>query len=515
MWRLLRVLGCGAVLLAIGSLFGSGLHSSETAASGRSQPQGSNRGGVRAISDAPSILLAQTTAKKKRGVAKKRTPATEETTKPAAEVAATPGKDSGLKFSRDIAPILANNCLRRCHNPQDRKGKLDLTTFEKLMAGSDKEKVIEPGKPDESHLVLRLRGEETPKMPQGNNNNLSQEAIEKIESWVKAGALLDPGIDRKATLESYAPTPDQLRIAELKKMSAEDRDKMVEGVGLKRWKQASPKNTPEMTPSAHFIIFGTLPKDRVTAISKAMETAYAQLHTILSRPGEQALDWPVKTSLFVFNDSTSFVEFVRTEENREIDTSETATASFGTKEPYVAVVDPLGGREDPSLSSAARKSSKSRKGSEEDTAGTERNVTGLLAEQLAIGVLKNEGKVPPWLSTGVGAYFAAAVDPRSTYVQRLRKQAYEQWRQGWTAKANDALGDESRTDGTRAVGYAIIDWMSHDPQARPRFPGFVRGMLDEGQTKLDDVIQKVFNGLRQDLLAYSGEWVGNRYGRTR
>ena len=77
-----------------------------------------------------------------------------------------------------------------------------------------------------------------------------------------------------------------------------------------------------------------------------------------------------------------------------------AKNDFGTKEPYVAVVDPLGGREDPSLSSAARKSSRSRKGSEEETAGTERNVTGLLAEQLAIGVLKNEGKVPPWLSTG-------------------------------------------------------------------------------------------------------------------
>ena len=75
-------------------------------------------------------------------------------------------------------------------------------------------KVIEPGKPDESHLVLRLRGEETPKMPEGNKN-LAEAAIEKIASWVKAGARLDPGIDPKATLDSYAPTSEQLRIAEL------------------------------------------------------------------------------------------------------------------------------------------------------------------------------------------------------------------------------------------------------------------------------------------------------------
>ena len=117
------------------------------------------------------ILLAQKgAAKKKKGAAKT------ETTGDSAPAAAekTTGSDSGLKFSRDIAPILVGNCIR-CHNPERKRGKFDLTTFEKLMGGSDVEKVIEPGKPDESHLVLRLRGEETPKMPQGNNNNLSED----------------------------------------------------------------------------------------------------------------------------------------------------------------------------------------------------------------------------------------------------------------------------------------------------------------------------------------------------
>jgi len=426
----------------------------------------------------------------------------------------TTANDSGPKFSRDIAPILVENCMR-CHNPRLRRGKFDLTTFEKLMAGSDKEKVIAPGQPDESHLVLRLRGTETPKMPQGNIN-LSAGAIEKIENWVKAGARLDAGIDPKATLDSYAPTADQIRIAELKKMSPEERDKMVEGVGLQRWKQASPKTTPEITPSTHFLIFSTLPKDRVSDVSKKMETTYTKLRTILSQPGMPALDWAEKTSIFIFNDATSFVEFVRSIESREIETSETATANFGTKEPYVAVIDPLGGRQDPSLSSVARRTSRSRKTSEEDAGSVGRSVTGLLAEQMAMGVLKNEGKVPNWMSLGIGAYFAAAFDPRSSYLQRIRKDAYEQWQQGWTSKAIDALGSESRTDDVRAVGYAIVDWITHDPQARNRFPAFIQGMLEQGPAKLDEVIQNVFDGLlRQDFLLYAGEWVSNRYGRTR
>ena len=48
-------------------------------------------------------------------------------------------------------------------------GKFDMTSFKKLMAGSEKEKVVIPGKPDESPLVLRIKGEETPKMPPGAN----------------------------------------------------------------------------------------------------------------------------------------------------------------------------------------------------------------------------------------------------------------------------------------------------------------------------------------------------------
>jgi mono/diheme cytochrome c family protein len=459
-------------------------------------------------------LLAQKAgAKKKRGVAKKGT-AAEEAAAPAAEKSAA--SDSGLKFSRDIAPILVGNCIG-CHNPERRRGKFDLTTFEKLMAGSDVEKVIEPGKPDESHLVLRLRGEETPKMPQGNNNNLSQEAIAKIESWVKAGAKLDAGIDPKAPLRSYAPTPEELRAAELKKLPAAQRDKMVETVALKRWKQASPKTTPdpEMTSGTHFLLFSTLPKERAAAALKGVDAAYAQLRLILSRPGEPALEWAEKTSLFVFPDNASFVEFVRTIENREIEASDTGTANFGVAEPYVAVVAPLGGHEGFAPAGPGRRPARTRRG-EDDSASGERSVAGLLAEHLAMGVVKTEKNAPAWLCLGLGGYFAAALDPRCSYVQQLRSTAAANFQQGWTSRANDALGGQLRTDDTRAVGYAFVDWMTHDPQTRRSFPAFAQGMVTDGGAKLDDVLQEVFGAgiRRQDFLYAAGNWAA-RYGAAR
>jgi Planctomycete cytochrome C len=515
MMRNLRGLGYLTMMLGLGTTLGDRVHASSPVAEDRSRPQGQVRSSVLAGTDRPEILLAQkSAAKKKKGATKKSAPAAGETTKTAPEVATMPANASGLSFSRDIAPILVQNCTR-CHDAKKRSGKLDLTSFEKLMAGSDKEKVIVPGQPEESHLVLRIQGEETPKMPQGNNNNLGDVAIEKIANWVKAGAKLDTGIDPRAALETYASTPEQLRIAELKKLSPEERDKMVEKVGLERWKQASPKNTPEVTPSAHFLIFSTMPKDRAAAVSKSMEAAYSQLQTILSRQGSPALDWAEKTSLFLFNDPAPLIEFIRSLESREIEPGVKGTANFATKEPYVAVVDPLGGREDPSLASGTRKSTRSRRGSEEDAGSVERSATGLLAEQMATGVLKNSGKVPDWLSLGVGVYFAAAVDSKSSYVHQVRKNAYVLWQQGWTAKANEGLGGEGRLEDTRAIGYAIVDWMAHDGQARPRFPAFVQAMADAGERKLDDVIDRVFSIRRQDFLQFSGEWIGNRYGRTR
>ena len=89
-----------------------------------------------------------------------------------------------------------------------------------MMEGTPKEKVIVAGKPDESHLILRIKGEETPKMPQGGNNrSLADEAIAKIEQWVKQGAKLDAGIDAKAAMESYAASPEQVRRGQVARQS--------------------------------------------------------------------------------------------------------------------------------------------------------------------------------------------------------------------------------------------------------------------------------------------------------
>ncbi|WP_406695812.1 c-type cytochrome domain-containing protein [Singulisphaera sp. Ch08] len=426
------------------------------------------------------------------------------------ETPTAPEKD-GLKFSRDIAPILVGNCIG-CHNEKAmaKNGKLDLTTFEKLKKGGAGGAGFVAGMPEESHLYLRLTGDETPRMPRNANRQLSEAAIEKVGAWVKAGAIFD-GTDPKALLTSYAATPEQLRTAELAKLSVADRDKLVEAKGLERWKKGNAKDTPQVTPGKNFMLFGVLPKERVNSTLKLADAQYPKIIGLISPSGSRE---PLeKIGLYVFNERSHFVEFVRSNENREVDKLEQGTANLGDAEPYIAVVDPLGGRDEPA--SPARRTGRSKKKSRDDSTDADRSLGGLITDYIATGVVKRESeKAPVWLSLGLGSFFGSRVDPRSPNTQQLRRAAFEQFELGWTNRANDALGGEGKPESVRAIGFGIIEALAMGPQTRAALPQFVKDLL-ENPAKLDDILKDTLGTDRAQFLAGTGEFVATQYGRSR
>jgi hypothetical protein len=467
----------------------------------------------------PRRSRAKTTKKKKaadKSASKKGDPASK-TKKDAAstkDADAKAGDTTQLKFSQDIAPILVANCTA-CHSGDRagvKRGKLELTTFEKLMKGSSApHKIVVPGKPEESSLVLRIKGEETPRMPQGGNRVLADSVIAKIEQWVKDGALLDAGIDAKAAMESYAASPDQVRKNELAKTPVGDRDKKIETVGLERFKQANPKLKPEIVAGEHFVVFSNLPRDRATATSKALETQYGQLKRLLGSP---AMDWVEKVSLYVFANRNDFIEFVRTVESRETEADMFTTAKLSIPQPYLAVIDPAAGRKD-APPAPKRSKSRSKKGDDRAADGaTDRSLIGLSTEALGTASVLAAGNAPRWLAVGIGTYLSAAVEPRSIYYQQLRRTALANFEQGWQTKVNDALGgsDQITADAVHAVGFALVEAMMKTAETRPHFPAFVNGMLQGGE-KLDEMLQKVFGGTREQFIEDTGNWVASSYGK--
>jgi hypothetical protein len=101
-------------------------------------------------------------------------------------------------FDRTVAPLLASRCLE-CHNPADKKGKLDLTTEAGLLRGGENGLVVERTL-DDSLLWQHVRDDE---MPPKKPLNATEKAV--IKAWVEGGAKWG----RTEKLERFAYTTDK------------------------------------------------------------------------------------------------------------------------------------------------------------------------------------------------------------------------------------------------------------------------------------------------------------------
>ncbi len=95
---------------------------------------------------------------------------------------ATPGGPATVSFLNDVRPILIGNCVQ-CHGGQ---GGLYVDSYDTLVAGSSRNKVVVPGNPEESILIQRLTGELRPRMPL-IGQPLSEREIAVIETWIREG----------------------------------------------------------------------------------------------------------------------------------------------------------------------------------------------------------------------------------------------------------------------------------------------------------------------------------------
>ncbi|MCH2201818.1 MAG: DUF1553 domain-containing protein [Fuerstiella sp.] len=98
--------------------------------------------------------------------------------------------ESSLGFESDVLPVLKDKCVR-CHNPNDLKAELDLTTGQGLFNGGESGQVVEIGKPEESILFEMLHEGLMP--PEGEGTALTKDELHTIERWIKAGSPFDDG----------------------------------------------------------------------------------------------------------------------------------------------------------------------------------------------------------------------------------------------------------------------------------------------------------------------------------
>ena len=88
-------------------------------------------------------------------------------------------------FRDRVAPIFERHCVR-CHNDDDHKGGLSLTTGEAARKGGDSGAAFVAAKAAESLLVQYVEGDK-PEMPK-NSAPLSREQVQTLREWIQSGA---------------------------------------------------------------------------------------------------------------------------------------------------------------------------------------------------------------------------------------------------------------------------------------------------------------------------------------
>lgn len=89
-----------------------------------------------------------------------------------------------LRFETHVRPILKAHCFD-CHGAEEElKGKLDLRLVRLMKRGGESGAAIEPGKPDASLLLQRIKSGE---MPPGQVK-VSTREIAVLEQWIASGA---------------------------------------------------------------------------------------------------------------------------------------------------------------------------------------------------------------------------------------------------------------------------------------------------------------------------------------
>ncbi len=104
-----------------------------------------------------------------------------------AMVASRAADGEKITFVDHVLPVLESACLN-CHNPDEAKGGLDLTSYSATMAGGSGGAVAKAGNPDGSRLVTLCTHAEEPKMPP-NKPKIPDPQIAILKKWIEGGLL--------------------------------------------------------------------------------------------------------------------------------------------------------------------------------------------------------------------------------------------------------------------------------------------------------------------------------------
>lgn len=111
-----------------------------------------------------------------------------------------------VSYEKDVEPIFANKCFV-CHSGKEINGKLDMSSYEKLMKGGKKGPSIVAGKAAESYLYKLCSRQQKPVMPPRDETPLTPPELALIKLWIDQGAKppTGAGFQKPKVVLSFPP----------------------------------------------------------------------------------------------------------------------------------------------------------------------------------------------------------------------------------------------------------------------------------------------------------------------
>ncbi len=378
--------------------------------------------------------------------------------KPKLAVATATGKET-VKFSRDIAPVITEQCLS-CHSGGRPQARLSLANFESILKGSRENVIISPGKPADSLLIKKLKGTADGQRMPLRKAPLSPEVITKFEKWIAEGARFDGPSPTMAT-EQVA------RIYKASQMSHEELAAERLALAGKNWKLGNPDVAPDKFENHDFLLLGNVGEDRLKEIGKVAEQQQAKVASILQAPAGKPL-LKGRLTLFVFNKRWQYSEYGTMVEKRAVPENWQGHWNYTIVDAYACIYPPQF-EEDGSLDS-------------------------LVAEQLAGAYLDSLGGLPRWFAQGSAWTVASRIDAKDPRVVKWNAGVAEAARE--MTKPDDFLGDKLSPEARSVLNYSFAKYL----MGRAGEYRKLLGLVHDG-AEFDKAFVQAYHGTPQQLAA--------------
>lgn len=300
---------------------------------------------------------------------------------PEARVVMATGKET-VSFALDIAPIFIKNC-NGCHYDiqNNASGGLNLSTFRQLIRGGDTGQIIVQGKPEESLLVKRIKGEGGARMP-ARRPALKPEEITKIEKWISEGGTFDAKDERQ----------DIKPIFELAKATKASHEELMAdrlAASKTNWKLFMPNTEPTMVETKSFVLFGDMSETVLNDYAKLAEKVAPKVNRMFLGGSGPLVKG--RATLYLFKQRYDYSEFGKMVERRELPKEWKGHFRYDVVNAYVAIILP---RNEDEYSEEAMLA---------------QQIAGVLVANLGVGT-------PTWFSEGAARVAAQKTAPKDARV---------------------------------------------------------------------------------------------------